>query len=211
MILQRLIRSRVTVGAPFASTPLLDVAFDNQSIETVRGNATRMEFGFFSTGGDVLDLSEVQSLNLKLQPSQTQAGILADKTLAAAALDLTLDDSTWADGSKAHAVFRFSNAEMNISVGTGQRALWLVITAILANGDEVTLCGGTMTLHEDNNSAGDPPPENPGTALTVEQGDARYQPLGGGGGGAPFTKIAESLWVDLDPPDDIYYDVILGT
>ena len=33
----------------------------------------------------------------------------------------------------------------------------------------------------------------------------------GGGGGASFTEIAESVWVALDPPDDIYYDVILGT
>jgi hypothetical protein len=38
----------------------------------------------------------------------------------------------------------------------------------------VTLAGGSLILHEDNNAAADPPPENPGTAITLEQADARY-------------------------------------
>lgn len=186
LILHRLIRCRVVVGAPFGSTPLMD-ALTGASIETIRGNATRMEFGFFDPAGGVLDLSTVQSLNLKLQPSQTESGPLADQTLAAADLDVALNAATWSDGTKAHATFHFPNAEMNLaSLGT-KRGLWLVITAILTNGAQVTLCGGTLTLHEDNNDSIGDPPANPGTALTLEQGDLRYAMAGGGGSAATIT------------------------
>lgn len=171
LLTSRRVRCRVTVGAPFTTTPLSD-AFTSQTLESVRGNATRFEFGFFDVLGTALDLSEVQSLNLKLQPSQTVDSPLADKTITV--LDLTLDAATWDDGSKEHAVFQFSNAEMNIDPQGERRTLWLVITAITIGGDEVTLTGGAFFLHEDNNGSLATPPENPGAYLTVEQGDARY-------------------------------------
>jgi hypothetical protein len=167
----RTIRAAITVGAPFATTRLIDVA-TGQMIETVRGNFTRFEFGFFNVAGVALDLSDIESLNLKLQPSQTVAGLLADQTITV--LDNTLTAETWADGSKQHAVFEFSNAEMNIDPQGEVRQLWCVLTGITTTGREITPIGSSMLLHEDNNGTADPAPENPGTAITMEQADARY-------------------------------------
>lgn len=37
------------------------------------------------------------------------------------------------------------------------------------------------------------------------------EPEPSGGGVAPFTKVAESVWVEMTPVEGTYYDVILGT
>ena len=185
--MKRLIRSAIPFPSPFGATLLVDARMPDRSIETVRGNATRMEFGLFDQAGAVLDLADVQSLNLKIQPGRDIAGPLADQTITE--FDLTLDEATWNDGSKQHAVFEFSNSQMNLQTGGESRGFWLVITAILTGGEEVTIYGGAFVIHEDNNAAGDPPPENPGTALTLEQADARYAALGGGGGGGEVPIV----------------------
>ena len=180
IITKRRVRCAAQVNAPFITTPLTDF-YHRQNIETVQGNSTRFEFGFLTQEGEIYDMSNVESLNLKLLPSQTEAGALADQTLAAADLDLTVNAETWADGSKQHAVFAFTNGEMNLPTGTtARKVLWLVVTAILTDGSENTLAAGNLVLHEDNNATSDPPPENPGTAITLEQADARYAALADG-------------------------------
>lgn len=175
LLSSRTVRAKIVFGKPFASTPITDVA-TGQTIETARGNATSIQLGFFSARtNEVLDLSDVESLTLLIQPSQTENDPLASKTLAAAALDLTLAAETWADGTKQHAEFSFTNAEMNINPSGSKKTFWLVVTALMDDGTKVTLAAGSFILHEDNDAAADPPPENPGTAITVEEADARYQ------------------------------------
>lgn len=205
----RTVRCAVTVGQPFATTRLLDVA-TGQMIETVRGNYTRFEFGFFDAAGTALDLSEIESLNCKIQPSQIEDGVLADQTITV--LDNTLTAETWADGTKQHAVFEFDNAEMNLDPEGAKRLLWLVLTGITFAGREITPIGSAMLLHEDNNGSLATPPENPGAYLTVDQGDARY------------VKIADILstlgvptYANLTAANaalsigSIYYDTALAT
>ena len=170
----RIVRIKATLGAAILSTPPKDVA-TNQTPETWRGNATTFQFGFFDTAGALLDLTDVSSINLKIRASQTYGStVLADKTVAAAALDLTTNSTTWGDGTKQHAEFAFTNAEMNLDPAGAKKAFWLVVTAAMADGSEVTMCAGSILFHEDNNAAADPPPENPGTAATIEETDARY-------------------------------------
>lgn len=171
----RTVRCKATFGGKIPGQTLADTA-TGQIIATYRANATTFQFGFFGyADGLPMDLADVESLNLKIQPTQVPGGsVLADQTLAAEDLDLTLDAETWADGSKQHAAFAITNAEMNLDPQGARRTLWLVITALMTGGEEVTLAAGTMNLHEDNSAAADPPPENPGTAVTLEQGDARW-------------------------------------
>lgn len=172
IITKRRVRCAATVDAPFGT--MLQDFYNGQQIESVKGNATRFEFGFLNLAGEIYDLSNVQTLNLKIKTSQTVNTSLADQTLAAEDLDLTTTLETWKDGTQQHAVFVLSNAEMNLPVSATKAVLWLVVTAILADGSEFTLTGGNITLHQDNNDAADPAPENPGTALTIDQADARY-------------------------------------
>ena len=193
----RTVRAAITVGQPFATTRLIDVA-TGQMIETVRGNYTRFEFGFFDAAGTALDLSEIQSLNLKLQPSQTEDGVLADQTLTV--LDNTLTAGTWADGTKQHAVFEFTNAAMNIDPAGTVRQLWLVLTGLTTTGREITPIGSSMLLHEDNNGSLATPPENPGSYLTVDQGDARYP--------RSITRtLAQGYPVDEGWPEEFHIDL----
>lgn len=174
-ISKRIIRAKAEFGNRFASSGLIDVR-NASSIEIIRGNGTDFQIGIFDAIDDsVAVISDLASLNLRIRASQTSGStILADKTVAAASFDETLTTGTWDDGTKQHAVFSFSNAEMNIDPEGKSKVLWLVLTGISDAGDEVTLAAGTITLHEDNNVDADPPPENPGTTLTLEEGDARW-------------------------------------
>lgn len=176
LLRSRIVRCKVNVRSRVGD-PLLNVA-NNATIEGVRGNATEFQFGFFDHTGEIYDLSEVQSLNLKIQPSQTPGGsVLADQTLAAEELDLTCTGSTWDDETKQHATFSFTNAQMNLDLGGAKvKTFWLVVTAILESGDEVTVAAGDFRMVEDNNATAGDPDENPGTLLTLEQADARYLP-----------------------------------
>lgn len=170
----RIVRFKSNVRNKFAAESLLDVS-TNSTIEGVRGNATKFQTGVFDSAGGVMDLSLVDSLNLKVRVSQEKdSTILLDKTLAAEDLDLTLDAESWTDGTKQHAEFTCSNAEMNIDLGGTKKTYWMVMTTILTGGEEVTIAAGNFVMNEDNNAAADPPPENPGTLITLEQADARY-------------------------------------
>ncbi len=180
---KRIVRIACTLPGIFPSSPWLAVNTE-RTPESVRANATRFEFGFFTAAGVAHSLTNVESLNLRIMPSQTdETEVLADQTVTS--IDNTMAANTWADGSKQHAVFTFTNAEMNLEVGASSpKSLWLVVTAIMDDGTEYTFAGGVFLLHEDNNAAADPPPENPGTAITLEQADARYLPITAGDGDA---------------------------
>ena len=148
--------------------------------ETWQANATTFQIGVFS-GTTVESVSDVQSINCRVMAGRLSAVVLADKTITS--FDDTLASSTWTDASKQHGVFDFKNAEMNLAVEGSGSEFWIVFTAILSSGEERTLQAGNLMIYEDNNEAADPVPENTGTALTLEQGDARYMALGSGGSG----------------------------
>lgn len=200
--MKRTVRCEITFGqAPFGAAKLVQ-AGTQDTIETVRGNATVFQFGFFDTAGEILSLADVESLNLKLQPSRLPGGdVLADQTLAAAELDLTTDAESWEAGTKQHAEFEFTNAEMNLDPGVAVKEFWLVLTAVMSDGSEVTLGGGGLLIHEDNNAAADPPPENAGTAITLEQADARYAALDDAFDAAQLASVTHAATSKETPAD----------
>lgn len=174
ILASRIVRAKLTVGAAIGSTPIKDVG-TNQTVETYRGNATTFQFTAFDTADAVIDLADVQSVTMRIRASRTYGStVLAEQTLAAEDLDLTTDSESWADKTKQHMEFIFTNSEMNLDPGAEKKSLWLAVTAFLTDGSEVTLGANTITFWEDNNAAADPPPENLGTAITLEEGDARW-------------------------------------
>lgn len=172
LLTKRLIRIPGIVDQQFPGT--MQDQRTSQTPQIVRGNACRFEFGFFNKDNEVFDLEDVESLNIKIKDSRTVNTLLADQTIDAGDLDLSVTLESWTDGTKQHAAFDFTNAEMNLDPQGEQRTLWLVVTAILTDGSEHTLCAGNLHLEEDNNNTAGAPPENPGTELTLEQADARY-------------------------------------
>jgi len=151
----------------------LDIESDSPlDLSAWRNNSTIFEIAVYQ-GTSVADISDVESINLKIRPSRVSETILADQTDSV--FDETLTNATWLDGTKQHASFTFTNSEMNLDLDSHYEAeFWIVFTAILDGGEERTLATGTITFKEDNNGAGDPPEENAGTAITLEQADARY-------------------------------------
>lgn len=150
---------------------------DMFTFEAWRGSAIIFQVGIFN-GYDVIDLDTVTSINMRVKNSQIGSTTLMDKTITSFDLDLTAEE--WLAGTEQHCLFEYSNAEANLTMTTPKMQLWVVFTAILNSGASITLGGGTFFLHEDNNAASDPPEENLGTAITIEEADARYALAGGG-------------------------------
>ena len=160
--------------------PLLDMYTNATPQGWVRA-ATQFEVAL-ARGGALVDVSNLSSVTLEASPGTNRDGArVFSRTLAGGTLDQTLTEATWADGSKQHALFTFSSAEMNVAPGGTDRVeLSLVITALTVAGDPLVCGSGRVTMVDDGAFvAAGPPPINPGSALTAAQGDARYaQPAG---------------------------------
>tara|TARA_R110000751_G_scaffold73542_5_gene148737 strand:+ start:532 stop:1956 length:1425 start_codon:yes stop_codon:yes gene_type:complete len=165
------------LGIPFSISNVLT----GDSAETWQANATDIEIAVFNTDA-IASVSDLTSINCKIQPSQIKELILADSTVASGSLDDTTTAATWTDGTQQHALFSFTNAEMNLTVPGSVQEFWLVFTGLTTAGSEVTLGAGKFFIHQDNNVAGDPPATNLGTAITIEEADARYETIGGAAG-----------------------------
>jgi hypothetical protein len=199
MIQPQRIRLKVT---PTARTPLVD-AFDNQTPRIWRGNDIQVEIGLFTAAGAVEDISNLASLTVEVDTSQTSTGSpLMTKTVLLAAMDQTLDAASWADYSKQHATVEFSATETNLSLGTdNQKTYWLVVHGVTSAGKTVTLGYGSIIVEEDNaGTAGDPPTNDP-TYYTQEEVNA----LLALGGPLTFSALTGGDTGDLDALDPDNY------
>lgn len=147
------------------------------------------------------DLSNIVSItatfkaltNKGLPPAAEDPALIPEKTVAAGAFDTTLTLATWDDLTKQHAAFLFPEAETSaLSVGR----VWLVFTALLANGKTVALKFGVVEVVEDGAGLSTEAPEPATNYYTAAQADTRFlaMRLGivnrTGGGGAAIDGIA---------------------
>ncbi len=183
--------------------PLLD-AFTNATPQGWVRSATQFEVAL-ARGGGLVDVGNLASVTLEASPEADRDGArVFSRTLPGSALDPSLTEATWADGSKQHALFTFSSAEMNITLGGEARAdFWLVVTALTTAGDPLVCGAGRLTMVDDGAFASAmPPPSNPGAGLTLAQADLRYAQTAGvmnfvpgitgasGGGGGNLDGLA---------------------
>lgn len=160
--------------------PLLD-AFTHATPQGWVRAATQFEVAL-ARGGVLVDVGNLSSVTLEASPEADRDGArVFSRTLAGSALDASLTEATWADGSKQHALFTFSSAEMNVALGGEARAdFWLVVTVLTTAGNPLVCGAGRFILVDDGTFAGaPPPPANPGSGLTIAQADARYAPAAG--------------------------------
>ncbi len=163
--------------------PLLD-AYTNATPQGWARAATQFEVALAS-GGNLVDVGNLSSVTLAGAPYTARGGARSfSRTLAGTDLDNALTEATWADGSAQHALFTFSNAEMNLPLGGADSAdFWLVVTALTQAGDGIVCGTGKLTVSDDGAFTDAPlPPANPGAGITVDQADLRYARLGAGGG-----------------------------
>ena len=171
----------------------------NLDIASWRGNALDLEVAIYDADG-VAGITDITSVNVKVQSSQTVNTTLMDSTVAAASMDAALTAATWTDGTAQHATLAFTNAQANLTITDALQEYWIVFSALMSDSSTVTLAAGKFILHEDIDTTAGEPDVNPGTAITLEEADARYAVLGSGGAGwelktADFTAEANGKYI----------------
>ncbi|GAB4180125.1 MAG: hypothetical protein Fur0032_21020 [Terrimicrobiaceae bacterium] len=141
------------------------------------GSPAQIEIGLFYGATLITDLSLLTELTIQIKavgtnnsaPAET-APVLASKTVTV--FDDTLTTSTWDDGTKQHAVFSFTSAELKL----GPATYWFeIVGSITGEPEPITYAAGTLQLTGDGyeNGAG-AAPDPAASYLNTEQSDARY-------------------------------------
>jgi len=144
------------------------------------GANARIEVGLYQNGS-VVDPSTISTLTLEIKPlafgnkpPSPSTTPLLQKVLATGDLDATVDDASWLDDSKEHAVFEMTAVEMNLSAGVK----WFVIHALLTSGDRITFVAGEITFYQDGAPSVSTPPTSEGqTYYTQDEADALFAML----------------------------------
>ncbi|MDF3058018.1 MAG: hypothetical protein K0R17_2233 [Rariglobus sp.] len=126
-------------------------------------------------------------------PPAEAPALIPEKTVGA--IDATLNIATWDDLTKQHAYFIFPEAETSaLSPGL----VWLVFTALLANGKTVPLKFGAIEAVQDGAGISAEAPEPAVNYYTAAQADTRFLAMrlgitnrtGGGGTGIDGIAVA---------------------
>jgi hypothetical protein len=138
-----------------------------------RGNDLQVELAVYF-GSTLQDIANLASITLEVKAANAAAAdaALMSKTVAAVDLDNTLDASTWAAGTKQHALVVFTGTETNIPATT----YWLVVSALTNDSPAraITLGVADFIIAEDRTGDTTVPQVLAGTAYTQAEADARY-------------------------------------
>ena len=191
----QLIRQGIRLRADERSRePMLD-AYTNATPQGWTRAATQFEVAL-ARGGSLVDVGNLASVTLEGTLYADKDGPrVFSRTLAGADLQPALTEATWTDGTAQHALFVFSNAEMNIDLqGADSADFWLVITALTQEGDGIVCGTGRLTICDDGAFlATPPPPAYPGAGITIDQADTRYARLGAGAGSDFLPDVDEAI------------------
>lgn len=139
-----------------------------------RANPAKFRIGILD-GVTPINIDNATSINLRVQPSQTENNPVIDQTVASSdpTWNDTITQAGWENGTEEHLIVELSSNQTNIDLeGLVSKTYFAVLTAFINDGGEtveITLGTGNFIILEDNNAAADPPPENPGTAATLDQ------------------------------------------
>jgi hypothetical protein len=134
----------------------------------------QVRYAACNPSGTPLTLANVQSMTLRLRASRTAEDVLAEAVTESITNTVTL--AQWTAGTHQHALFELSAAQLNLLDGDKpEQRLWVTIQALIDDGGTpytLLLLADYFELWEDGSSAADPPPENQGTAATLDDVEA---------------------------------------
>jgi hypothetical protein len=142
----------------------------------------QVELALFDDEGETLstDLDDLDQISLTIKEGNPRTGdILMQKTVAAADLNLPLTLEEWNGGEPddCHALFEFSAAETNLSLGADKEVTYYLVLSGLSISipvKELSIANGVIQI-EESGVNDDPPPEITEAGFyTKEQSDARY-------------------------------------
>jgi hypothetical protein len=132
--------------------------FTSTTVKFWRGTDLQFEIGVFFRAV-LQSIANLASITIEIKepanggaPDPATAPLMM-KTVLAVDLDDTVDDETFANGTKQHALAVFTNTESNIPAGNK----WLLVYALDDLGQKFTLAAGLCQVVEDGGpSTGDP-------------------------------------------------------
>ena len=112
-----------------------------------RGQSLVVNFAVFDPRGQCVDLANVDSLVLNLQPIQNSGTPTISK--ASGTITPTITRTAWLAGSAQQAYFNFTNADLLLDLGDSSWApYWLNIVGTLNNGLQIIYLAGWATVAE---------------------------------------------------------------
>lgn len=164
----RIIRIKVDLDS---FEPLVDVA-TSQPPKSWNGSDVVFQLGLFR-GANAVDPSTVSSLTIRIGDFQNrQATPYVEATAAGAEIDLTMDASTWGDGTKQHLEIPVTAENMTFGLGGNEKTFWLAVGVVTTDVPalHLSLGGGPFVVVEPGATTS----PGGGTFLTEAQSDARY-------------------------------------
>lgn len=207
------IRFKIDQAKP---TPLVNT-YTTATAEVYRARALQFDIGVFYDGA-LCSVANLTSMTLEVKALNTDGSVsvasapLMTKTVAAAAMDDTLDAATWASKEKQHASITFDVSETGLDM-TGHtknvKRFGVIITAITDVGQRITLGNGYMDMINDGGvTSADTPAAGDPQYLTADETRAllaSYVPVMGEPGG--YIRLVNNAGksiilraTDDDPP-----------
>ncbi len=127
-----------------------------------RAKDAQIQWGlFFKNTTAPTDISNLVEVFFEIKNSGDRDGApLVTKSILAAALDATLDEATWADGSKQHGAFALTYADTALALdGEDKKTFWWVIWARTNDSPERRLVLGAGNISVSESGAADAIPD----------------------------------------------------
>jgi hypothetical protein len=121
-----------------------------KSAEFPKSKTTRVDIAVFDNSIFQTSISQFTSVTFELIAAADRTGArLVSKTVSAASFSNGISLSGWNNGTEQHATFEISASEASVfTIASNEQALWLVITAVSADGN-ITLVAGAAKAIED--------------------------------------------------------------
>jgi uncharacterized protein YbaR (Trm112 family) len=193
-----------------ASTKMLDV-FTSATPEIWRGNDVQFEIGLFFDDVLITDLSNIASLSIDVVPDDDRDGEpVMSGTIEAGDLDDTLDQTSWDDYTKQHALITFTGQEANVSLGgAASKTFWLAVS-VVTNDDpsrQITVQCTQLKIVEDGAGSTAAPPSYQDNYYSKAASDARFQMKHGDGASFAFKDGQHPYMYCSD--DNLWYPLVV--
>ena len=117
-----------------------------------RASGIEIDVGIFDGSNVGLDLSNLASMTLTLQPSPTSLVPWVVKTVLSGGISSPIDYGAWIDGTEQNASFILTPADTDVGLlARGNRQFWMQIQGFTEDGNYITYGAGYITIYNPGN------------------------------------------------------------
>lgn len=113
-----------------------------------RAQGISVQVAIFDANGDIVDLSNLQYLQLSVQPASTSLVTSFTSTVLAGSLFPVIDAAKWRNGTAWQAEFDLSAAQTDLGLGGASEATyWLQLVGVTASNVPIIYAAGPVTVY----------------------------------------------------------------